>query len=223
MAHSALVPPQQKICTITMVKLHAWQDRKDSFSVLDKNIASKIFLKFIKNGDNLLDIGCGDCGFFDFIKKHRQCEFHAFDMNEDALKIAKEKGYSAHKFLDASGQFDVISMVDVFEHLTIDERIEIVKKIDGMLLPGGYVLMTFPHVKSFLSVANYFDNIEHKAPYVKVDGVMRLFETYSLLIKKPFSPWLSPFKIISCIATGLSIDSIYNSMCLVLQKPLIGK
>ncbi len=204
-----------------MVKFHTWQDNKESFSVLDKNIAKKIFLRFIKTGDTMLDIGCGDCAFFDFVKEHRSCEFHVFDTNKDALSIAEKKGYITQKNLNITKKFDVISMIEVFEHLTIDERIEIANKINAMLKPGGYLLMTFPYVKSFLSVANYFDNLEHKAPYVKVDGVLRIFENYALIEKMPFSPWLNPLKILSCLLTGLSADSIYNSVCLVLQKPAL--
>jgi len=202
-----------------MVKIHTWQDRKEGFSLLDADAAKKIFLEYIKDGDKLLDIGCGDCAFFDFVKQHRKCEFHAFDVNEDALKIANSKGYATHKTLDIKGTFDVISLIEVFEHLTIEDRVKYAQIIDKVLKPGRYLLMTFPHVKSFLSVANYFDNLDHKAPYAKVDGALRIFEGYGLIRKKYFSPWLNPLKIISCLATGLSLDAVYNSICLVLQKP----
>ncbi len=202
-----------------MVKLHNWQDHKEIFTLLDKNAAKKIFLRYIKNGNKLLDVGCGDCSFFDFVKKHRQCEFHAQDINEDALAIAKGKGYTPHDTIVVTDSFDVVSMIEVFEHLTIEDRIKVAGQINKILKPNGFILMTFPHVRSSLSVVRYFDNLEHKVPYVKEDGVLRIFEGYKLVAKKHFTPWLNPVKIISCLITGASLDSIYNSICLVLQKP----
>jgi len=97
----------------------------------------KFFIDNIKEGDIVLDIGCGNGALtFELAKKARKIV--AIDLNEKNIKIAKERFNAPNiEYLvgDAttynfSGTFDVIVLSNVLEH--IKDRISFLKKIKNL-------------------------------------------------------------------------------------------
>ena len=202
------------------MKYHSWQSKEKQFTLVDITKAKQVAASYIRSGHNVLDIGCGDCSFFDLLrKKAHTCAFHAFDVEPDALKIATKKGYIAHKDLASIKEtFDVVTMFEVLEHLTIEERIHYAVLLSKLVKKDGYLILSFPHVKSFLSVVNYFNNQDHKTPYPKVMGLKYLFDHFQQKEVKYFTPWVNPIKILQSLATGLSWNAVYNNVAIVLKK-----
>src|SRR3990167_3816434 len=50
-----------------------------------------IFLNYIKDGDFIADLGCGNGRFYDFIKKYRKISYIGIDNNEKLLKHAQSE------------------------------------------------------------------------------------------------------------------------------------
>lgn len=201
------------------MKVHQWQMKRE-FSLVDDTKAKKLALKYVKNGYSILDIGCGDCLFFDIVKKYREnCKLYGFDIMKEALAICKKKGYNAVGSLTKINlKFDIITMFECFEHLTYEERVKQVGLIDKFLKNNGYLILSFPHVKSMLSVIHYSDNPEHKFPYVHEKNLLKYFYNYEIVDRVYFNPWLNPLKILNCLVTGLSFNAIYNNVGYVLRK-----
>src|SRR3989344_7424738 len=198
------------------MKIHTWQNKSSSFSILESKAAKKIALRFIKRGNKILDIGCGDCDFFDLIKQYKKdCYLHAFDVLKEARNIAKNKGYVAHESLNIKQKFDVITAFECLEHLDVVGRVKYSRLIDNMLKIDGYVVMSFPHINSLLAVLNYYDNIEHKPPYIKEKHILSLFPNFKIVKKRFVNPWLNPIKQLHCLLTGLSFNSIFNNVVYV--------
>jgi alkylated DNA repair protein alkB family protein 8 len=51
----------------------------------------KEFLPFINNDTKLIDLGCGNGRFYNFIKDHKKIAYIGIDNNETLLKKAKNK------------------------------------------------------------------------------------------------------------------------------------
>lgn len=202
------------------MKIHQWQSRKREFSLVDDTKAKKFALKYIKNGNSVLDIGCGDCLFFDIIKNNKDaCKLYGFDIVKDALEICKNKGYNSIDSLNRLNlKFDVITMFECFEHLTYEDRVRQVEVINKLLYNDGYLILSFPHIKSVLSLQHYHDNPEHKMPYPLEKNLTKFFYNYEIVDKLYFNPWLNPLNVLHCILTGLSLNAIYNNVCYILRK-----
>lgn len=78
----------------------------------------------VNNKDSVLDAGCGIAKFHEFLISHNYKNVLGIDINENYIKIAKEKypydyivyDISQEKF-DIKDKFDVIISMDVLEHV----------------------------------------------------------------------------------------------------------
>ena len=200
------------------MKIHQWQNRKNEFSLVDNKKAARSVIKYIKNGDKILDIGCGDCIFFDFIRKKADVKMYAYDVVKESLEIAKKKGYTTCKSLNLKEKFNVITMFEVIEHLDVNQKIEYVKIINKILSDNGYLILSFPNVRSILSMQNYFNNIEHKTPIMNENNLKILFSNYKIIHKSYLNPWVNPLKVWHSFVTGFGFSAIFNNVLLVLKK-----
>ncbi len=200
--------------------IHQWQVKRPSFTFVDDTVAKKFALNYIKNKDTLLDIGCGDCEFFDLVSKNkRECDLYGFDVLKDALDICKNKKFNpVYSLKTLKIKFDVITLFECFEHMDYKERFVQVDAINKILKKDGYVVLSFPHIRSMLSILHYGDNPEHQEPYPSEKNIIKFFQGYEIIAKKYFNPWLNPLKILHCWFTGLSFNAVYNNVCYILRK-----
>lgn len=110
----------------------------------------------IKKGDKVLDIG-GSCSLFSFYLASKGAKVIAIDLNlkivEEANRIAKIMNidYTAvcsdaeEYLLNTVEKFDYITSICVFEHIEINKRKRIVKKLDKSLNKGGTIAFTFDY------------------------------------------------------------------------------
>jgi len=94
--------------------------------------------------DRILDIGCGDGLFFDFLER-----FGAVNGIESDARIVTNPARSSQiEVLDFDGtyasdqRYDLILMLDVLEHIEHDR--EALQKVFELLKPGGMVVLTVP-------------------------------------------------------------------------------
>ena len=102
----------------------------------------------IKLGSKVLDLGCNDGVFMEFLKERRQCEVKGVDISEVALKIAKDKGLDvqiadAEKLPFADKSFDAVVCMEVLSHLL--DPIKALKEIRRVLKKDGVLLGSTPH------------------------------------------------------------------------------
>ena len=101
-------------------------------------------------GDKVLEVGCGNGNFTEFLAQHC-AEVIAIDINQEYIKIAKQRleAQSGVTILQGDvtktqlqNNFNAIVMLDVLEH--IENDVEILKKLNTLLKPGGKLIIKVP-------------------------------------------------------------------------------
>ncbi|MBI2443473.1 MAG: class I SAM-dependent methyltransferase [Candidatus Levybacteria bacterium] len=141
----------------------------------------EIYLRKIqkkKRHMRLLDIGCGTGGNMQSFAKFGKT--YGVDISKEAIRFCKQRKLtrvrlgSAHKTRYASSSFDVITMLDVLEH--VDDK-KTLREVRRLLRPGGLLILTVPAHKMLWS--RWDEALHHKRRYEKK-------ELYNLLASSQF-------------------------------------
>jgi len=87
-----------------------------------------IFAGWIAPGARILEVGCGDGAFAEYLGAARGCRVVAVDVSEAAVALARARGVDAHRrdvirepF--ARDEFDCVVASEVLEHLALPEEL----------------------------------------------------------------------------------------------------
>ena len=100
-------------------------------------------------GLRILDVGCGTGVLTSYLCRHG--EVTGTDLSAPAIELASQLEPRARfvvgrfEELDLRGDFDLITMFDVLEHVPPDERPALFTRLDALLAPHGWLLLTTPH------------------------------------------------------------------------------
>lgn len=111
------------------------------------------FKKFLKNGQRVLDLGCGNARIINLLKDYK-IEYIGCDISDSLLNYAKKQQLgkiTRADFIEGNmselhfkkSSFDIIFLIASFHHLrTKRERVELLKKMELWLKPNGVIIMT---------------------------------------------------------------------------------
>lgn len=159
-------------------------------------------VKYIKDGDNVLEIGCGNGFFLEKIKaKYSSVTVEGIELNRTAALEGKKKGISiSYDLIEEykKNNFetkDVICFFQVLEH--IEQPMQFLNDVLSVLKKGGILIFAVPNNNPFLYGYDIFhtlnlpphhsglwnkDAVRHVANFLKVDVVN--LETDVLSIKE---------------------------------------
>ena len=105
--------------------------------------------EFIKNYriNTVLDIGYGNGSFLAWCDK-QGIEVSGIEINSELLRRAKHRGIDVYVNLDEISdgrKFDLITGLDVLEHLTIDEIESLLIRAKNLLNDNGIIFITVPN------------------------------------------------------------------------------
>lgn len=98
----------------------------------------------------MLDLGCGPGNMLDFLARHG--EVFGSDFSADALRFCRERGHQRvfradfHRLPLKPKSFDVVTCIDVIEHLADDRRA--LGELFLAIKPGGHLIVTVPAFQS---------------------------------------------------------------------------
>lgn len=103
---------------------------------------------------SILDIGPGECELAEMLKETRAyTDVSVIDMSSEVIEVAQGLGIPAHLVDDAApflrervGQYDVIFLLHVLEHVKKDSVIPLLRAVHGALGPGGRLLLEVPNM-----------------------------------------------------------------------------
>jgi 2-polyprenyl-3-methyl-5-hydroxy-6-metoxy-1,4-benzoquinol methylase len=120
--------------------------------VLDReNKSLNFLLKVAKNGNKILDAGCGNGKFLEMVSnKSKNFELYGLDFSKSEVNEAKKKGFNVKeanfeeniKF--SSNLFDVIHAAEIIEHLYNPDNF--LQELNRVLKKGGYLVMSTPNL-----------------------------------------------------------------------------
>jgi 2-polyprenyl-3-methyl-5-hydroxy-6-metoxy-1,4-benzoquinol methylase len=107
----------------------------------------------------ILEIGCGQAPFAYMLRDMGYTDYTGYDLDTAVIQ-ADRLALPQYIFSDTDvrthlaehiGMYDMVFMSHVFEHLTIDEGVEMAQSIYAGLRPGGIWLNIMPNAASLLS------------------------------------------------------------------------
>ena len=119
-----------------------------------------LFKEYIKDGQRILDLGCGNGRLFFSFLQDSHVEYYGLDNSEKLIEIAKSriqglKQSPQPKFQVAemtkapfsNNYFDLVICIAAFHHLPSKQlRLKALREIRRVLKSGGYLLMTNWHL-----------------------------------------------------------------------------
>lgn len=125
-----------------------------------------------------LDIGCGAGTFISTLAPERRST--GVDIAEAQIEYAKQHyGTESHRFIciDAMKElpfsenaFDVVTMVEIIEHLPMTENRRLLEEALRVLRPGGRIVLTTPNYASFWpileSIVNRLGDVSYEDQHI---------------------------------------------------------
>jgi len=111
--------------------------------------------KYLNDGANVLDIGCGNGRFLLLLLKFGKYNLYGTELEGNAAKRAMLNAEIKMKIGDIDdndyeeNMFDAITLYQVFEHLT--RPADTLKQINRIIKPNGILAISFPNINSLQS------------------------------------------------------------------------
>ena len=107
---------------------------------------------------SILDIGCGDGRLLHMLSGIVP-QRAGVDLVEDSLRFARafnpDVTFHLADLGEVPGQFEVVTLIEVLEHIPDDEIAAFVEKTAQRLLPGGWLLASSPTINEPLNRKHY--------------------------------------------------------------------
>lgn len=120
--------------------------------------------RLLKNGDEVLDVGCGYGHFASHVQMVDGCRFTGLELTATAAQTAMEYGLDVRQEMIQRhaelrpGYYDVVCSFQVLEH--VSEVKAFIEACRDCLKPGGLLIYSVPSADSFVSkVRNYTLNL----------------------------------------------------------------
>ncbi|MBN1253034.1 MAG: class I SAM-dependent methyltransferase [Bacteroidales bacterium] len=141
---------------------------------------------------NHLDIGCGDGKLISIISKlNKEKQHFGYDLSEPAILLAKALNFNRKNatfvngdFAEAEFEFDLITLIEVLEHIPDAEIENFVENIYKKLKPGGKLIVSLPSINVFPVKAKHYRH--YSLEMIKNSFSKFKFEKAYFLVKKGF-------------------------------------
>ncbi len=161
----------------------------------------KLFKEYIRDGQKILDLGCGNGRLYKFLKdQNLNVDYYGLDNAEKLISICKEKYPEVadrfkvgeiFKLPYDESQFDVVICIATFHHLSdYTQRINTLEQVRRVLKPGGYLLMTNWHLWHRPFLKYFFSQFRQKVsrkdlifPWKSADGQVQCQRYYHAFTK----------------------------------------
>ncbi len=112
--------------------------------------------------ESLLDVGCGDGRFLREVQSRFSGKrLLGIDYSEEAVRLARslnpELRYEAMDIVRSrlAEEFDIVTLLEVIEHIPPDSLPEFLRAVTGSLKPGGWLILTTPHTHTRVDPKHY--------------------------------------------------------------------
>jgi SAM-dependent methyltransferase len=114
-----------------------------------------VIIQHVKEGNWVLDIGAFDRSMEDKLKRYFP------SLNYMSLDVDRGRYHDYYRLEQVDRPFDMVLLLEVIEHCDLEEGLNLIMAIHGILRPEGKLILTTPN----LFHPNRFWSMEHKVPY----------------------------------------------------------
>ena len=153
-------------------------------------------------GSRIADVGCGGGQLLGAFRIMGYRTLAGVDISEQQVARAQEAGFAVEAG-DAigylrrhEGEFDLVTAIDIAEHLTKDELMEFLERAYAALRPGGRLILQMPNPNSPFGMRIRYGDLTHEVG-LSPDCAERLlgllgFEALESREAGPVPGWKSP-------------------------------
>jgi len=98
-----------------------------------------VYLQALKGKNSVLDVGAGD------LRVKNRLVGAGFSGDYHTQDIAAEHHHTYRDLTQVRQTYDAIICLDVIEHMTFEEGIALIRKMDSLLNPGGVLILQTPN------------------------------------------------------------------------------
>ena len=158
----------------TSVAVFANENEAEAFSAWGELYFTRRILPYfpLRKDASILEIGCGYGRYLTVLANLGYTHAYGIDISEEQIAYAQQKlgltnvaQADALTFLEThAGQYDVVMLLDVAEHLSVDYATELLTLARQRLHSGGQLIIQVPNAMAPLS-PNYHGDITHAQLY----------------------------------------------------------
>lgn len=122
----------------------------NTYNTSDTNNAWNKIFQFVKPNSKILDIGCSSGNLGQALKKNKNVQVIGIDIDQNDVNLAKNNLDDAFLLnvedddLNHLGQFDIVIMADVIEHLL--NPVNALQKVKKILKKDGQLIFSIPNM-----------------------------------------------------------------------------
>lgn len=130
---------------------------------------------------NIGELGCGHGNLLRFLKKNGFQHLKGCDLSEEQVELAQKAGLQvvlqdAQSFVEASDNWDSILAIDVLEHLTKDEVVELLKQIRSRINDQGKLVIRVPNADAAVGGSYLWSDVTHEL-FLNAASARQLFQS----------------------------------------------
>lgn len=122
----------------------------------------------------VLDIGVGRGEMLTCMRDWGYKNYTGIDISPSTIKFCAALGLnciqvedSEHFLLENAGQFDVITLLDVLEHIKKEKVIAFLQALRAALKPGGVLIIQLPNLQAPEGYLHRYNDITHEVGYIE--------------------------------------------------------
>ena len=126
-------------------------------------------LHSVSQSARIFDMGCGSGSLLKGLKEAGYSNLIGMDLSEEQVNMAHEFGVSGvvlgdamQFFRNSEEQFDIITGMDIIEHFTKDELVELLQLIQSKLKKGGMAIFRTPNMDAPIATAFAIGDFTHE-------------------------------------------------------------
>jgi predicted SAM-dependent methyltransferase len=103
------------------------------------NEIEQVMFDRTRHAQRLLDFGAGDN------RLKRKFQAGGFQGRYETLDLSTEEKHDYTSLSQVSGQFDAILCLEVVEHISLNDYVDLMDEFDKLILPGGTLIVSTPN------------------------------------------------------------------------------
>jgi SAM-dependent methyltransferase len=120
----------------------------------------------------VVDIGCGSGALLAALARAGYTRTAGCDLSAEQVALAHQRGYAAVVQCDAltmlgrhEGNAEAVCMIDVLEHLELDEVLAVLDRAWKALRPGGRLIVHVPNAEGLFGMRVRYGDLTHKRAF----------------------------------------------------------